>query len=68
LFDLCFAPGRTALSSYRLRDDVPKVSELCLIARDDFGGVAGAIRYWPVLIGAAMIFAGNYVAIRRESR
>jgi len=53
LFDLCFAPGRTALSSYRLRDDVPKVSELCLIARDDFGGVAGAIRYWPVLIGAA---------------
>ena len=23
LYDLCFAPGRTALSSYRLRDGVP---------------------------------------------
>jgi len=51
LFDLCFAPGRTALSSYRLRDDVPKVANLCLIARDEYGGVAGAIRYWPVQVG-----------------
>lgn len=51
LFDLCFAPGRTALSSYRLRDDVSKVADLSLVARDGYGGVAGAIRYWPVLIG-----------------
>ena len=28
LLDLCFAPGRTALSSYRLRDGVPPVPEL----------------------------------------
>jgi len=34
LYDLCFAPGRTALSSYRLRDGVPKVAELCLTLRD----------------------------------
>ena len=26
LYDLCFAPGRTALSSYRLRDGVPTVA------------------------------------------
>ncbi|MBF9036555.1 GNAT family N-acetyltransferase [Rhodobacterales bacterium HKCCE2091] len=50
LYDLCFAPGRTALSSYRLRDGVPPVSALSLVARDADGILAGAIRYWPVLI------------------
>lgn len=49
LYDLCFAPGREALSSYRLRDDVPPVAELCLLLRDE-SGVAAAIRYWPVRI------------------
>lgn len=51
LYDLCFAPGREALSSYRLRDGVPRVAELCLVARDAQGILGGAIRYWPVLIG-----------------
>ena len=52
LFDLCFAPGREALSSYRLRDDVPPVPGLSLVARDGQGILAGAIRFWPVHIGA----------------
>lgn len=51
LYDLAFAPGREALSSYRLREGVTPVSELCLVARDNYGVLAGAIRYWPVLIG-----------------
>ncbi len=51
LYDLCFAPGRTALSSYRLRDDVPPVPGLSQVARDAEGAVGGAIRYWPVLVG-----------------
>ena len=51
LYDLCFAPGREALSSYRLRDDVPSVDKLSLVARDGDGILAGAIRYWPILIG-----------------
>ncbi|WP_417719812.1 GNAT family N-acetyltransferase [Salipiger sp.] len=51
LYDLCFAPGRTLLSSYRLRDDVPPVPELCRVARDENGILGGAIRYWPVRIG-----------------
>ncbi len=50
LFDLCFAPGREALSSYRLRDDVPPVAALCLTLRDE-NGLAAAIRYWPVQVG-----------------
>lgn len=51
LYDLAFAPGRTALSSYRLREGVAPVAALCLTARDDYDAVAGAIRYWPVRIG-----------------
>lgn len=51
LYDLAFAPGRRALSSYRLRDGVPPVAALCLVARGEEGALAGAIRYWPVLIG-----------------
>lgn len=51
LFDLAFAPGREALSSYRLRNGVEPVSDLCLVARDDLGIVGGAIRFWPVCIG-----------------
>lgn len=50
LYDTCFAPGREALSSYRLRDGVPPVAELCLTARDGEGILAGAIRFWPVQI------------------
>ncbi|GHA52558.1 N-acetyltransferase [Amylibacter ulvae] len=51
LYDLSFAPGREALSSYRLREDVERVAQLCLVARDEGNSVAGAIRYWPVVIG-----------------
>ena len=51
LYDTCFAPGREALSSYRLRDGVPPVTGLCRVARDAGGVLAGAIRYWPVRVG-----------------
>ncbi|QRZ15902.1 N-acetyltransferase [Paracoccus methylovorus] len=51
LMDLCFAPGRTALSSYRLRDGVAPVGPLCLMLRDEFGVLVGAIRFWPVRVG-----------------
>ena len=63
LYDLCFAPGRTALSSYRLRDGVDPVSDLCLIARDELGLLAGAIRYWPVFVGDAPALLLGPVAV-----
>ena len=53
LYDLAFAPGRQALSSYQLREGVAPFAELCVAARDDLNVLAGAIRYWPVLIGEA---------------
>jgi len=51
LYDLSFAPGREALSSYRLRKNVSPVAELCLVARDSLGILGAAIRFWPVNIG-----------------
>lgn len=53
LYDTCFAPGREALSSYRLRDGVPPVADLCVVARDDLQILAGAVRFWPVRVGTA---------------
>jgi predicted N-acetyltransferase YhbS len=53
LLDLAFAPGREALSSYRLRDGIPPVAGLCRVARDEFDALVGAIRFWPVRVGAA---------------
>jgi predicted N-acetyltransferase YhbS len=52
LLDLAFAPGRSALSSYRLRQDIAPVAELCTLVRDEYDALAGCIRYWPVRIGA----------------
>ena len=62
LLDLCFAPGRTALSSYRLRDGVPPVPELCLTLR---GGdtLVAAIRYWPVRVGGRSVLLLGPVAV-----
>lgn len=51
LYDLTFAPGRTALSSYRLREGVAPLPELCLTARDPGGILAGVVRCWPVQVG-----------------
>ncbi len=51
LYDTVFAPGRGALSSYRLREDVAPIGALCRVARDGDGILGGAIRYWPVKVG-----------------
>lgn len=53
LFDLCFAPGREALSSYRLRDGVDPIPDLCLTARDREHILGGAIRYWPIKVAGS---------------
>lgn len=63
LYDLCFAPGRTALSSYRLRDGVATVAPLCLILRDAEGTLAAAIRYWPAEVGGEDILLLGPIAV-----
>ena len=63
LYDTCFAPGREALSSYRLRDDVPPVAALSRVARDADGILSGAIRFWPVRIGTVPALLLGPVAV-----
>ena len=63
LYDLAFAPGREALSSYRLREGVARVSELSLVARDPEGILAGAIRFWPVRVGGKAVLLLGPVAV-----
>ena len=63
LFDLVFAPGREALSSYRLREDGPPVPGLCLVLRDGDGTLAAAIRYWPIAVGGAPALLLGPVAV-----
>lgn len=66
LLDLCFAPGRTALSSYRLRDGVPPVRDLCLLLRSgpaQGDPLVAAIRYWPVRVGGRPVLLLGPVAV-----
>lgn len=63
LFDLCFAPGREALSSYRLRDGVAPIDGLSLVARDSDRILAGAIRFWPVCVGGVPVLLLGPVAV-----
>ena len=63
LFDLCFAPGREALSSYRLRDNADPVFDLCHIVRDRSGILGGAIRFWPVQVSGHPVLLLGPVAV-----
>lgn len=63
LYDLCFAPGRSALSSYRLREGVDPIAPLCLTARDSDAILAGAVRNWPVRVGGAVVVLLGPIAV-----
>lgn len=49
LLDLSFGPDRTAKTVYRLRDGMPPVDGLSLVARGP-RGLVGSIRFWAVEI------------------
>ena len=65
LLDLSFAPGREALSSYRLRDGVLPIAKLCLIARDFDGIIGGSIRFWPVQISLSNVSLSSRLENRK---
>lgn len=50
LLDRAFGSDRRAKTSYRYRDGVAALDELCLVARVA-GVLVGAIRYWPIRLG-----------------
>ena len=63
LFDLCFAPGREALSSYRLRDNIIPLIELCYLLRDETEAVVGAVRFWEVQVAGKPVLLLGPIAI-----
>ena len=50
LLDLVFSPTRKNLSSYSLRKNVPKISTLSFVAKNNKGSIVGIIRNWPIFI------------------
>ena len=51
LLDRAFGSGRLSKTSYRYRDGVAPLPELCLVARQR-GFLVGSIRFWPILLDA----------------
>ncbi len=53
LMDVSFGPGRFTRAAYRLREGRACVANLSFVACEkESSRLAGAIRFWPVLIGA----------------
>ena len=63
LYDLCFAPGREGLGACSVKAGVDPVAELSLVARGEGGVLAGAIQYWPVLVGSSKSLMRGPVAV-----
>ena len=52
LLDRAFGADRLARPSYRLREGLPPVHDLCFVAEAE-GRILGTVRHWPVRIGDA---------------
>jgi predicted N-acetyltransferase YhbS len=52
LLDLSFGPQRRTKTSYRLREGNTAAQGLSYVIRDPDVGIAGAISYWPLAVGA----------------
>lgn len=52
LLDTAFGCDRQKKISYRYRDGVAPVRDLCMVALED-GQLVGTIRYWPILLAGA---------------
>ena len=61
LLDLVFSPTRINLSSYSLREEVPKIKTLCFVAKNTGGSIIGVIRNWPILIGERKNLSSGWV-------
>lgn len=70
LLDCCFGTERYAKTSYRFREGVPALAELCFVAEDEDGVLVGAVRYWPVRVGRrpALLLGPLAIAPERQAR
>ena len=53
LLDRTFGPERHERTTYRLREGVAPLAELCLVALDPEGALLASLRFWPVLAASA---------------
>jgi predicted N-acetyltransferase YhbS len=70
LLDRCFGADRRQKTSYRFRDGMPPLRDLCFVAEDETGGLVGAIRYWPILLSgqSALLLGPLAIAPDRQGR
>jgi predicted N-acetyltransferase YhbS len=68
LLDAAFGADRQAKISYSFRQDVERVTPLCLVALDEDGALGATIRYWPILIGAAPALLLGPIAVAEAQR
>lgn len=67
LLDDSFGDDREAKTSYRYREGVAPVAELCMVAEQN-GRLVGTIRYWPVRVGGQDALLLGPVAVSEELR
>ncbi len=53
LLDRTFGPERHQRTTYRLREGVAPLAELCLVALEPEGALLASLRFWPVLVASA---------------
>ena len=53
LLDLTFGAERHKRTTYRLREGVATLAELCLVALDPEEALLASLRFWPVLVASA---------------
>ncbi len=67
LLDDSFGDDREAKTSYRYREGVAPIADLCMVAEQD-GRLAGTIRYWPVVLAGQEILLLGPVAVEASMR
>jgi len=53
LLDLTFGAERHKRTTYRLREGVARLAELCLVALDSDQALLASLRFWPALVASA---------------
>lgn len=51
LLDLTFGADRRKKTSYRFRDGIAPLPDLCFVAVAEAGVLVGSVRYWPIVAG-----------------
>jgi len=67
LLDESFGDDREAKTSYRFREGVAPVADLCIVAEQE-GRLVGTIRYWPVRLGGQEVLLLGPVAVSADLR